>query len=66
MPIDPKVISRSANELIEHYGPLAVEMAQDNVARAGGRGDMRAKDVALLILAEVERLCETMPDIASH
>jgi hypothetical protein len=63
LPIDPKAISRSANELIEHYGAHAVEAAQDNVARADGRGDMRGKDIALLILAEVERLYTAMADI---
>ena len=63
MPVDAKALSRSANELIEHYGAHAVEAAQDNVMRAGVRGDLRGKDIALLVLAEVERLCAGQRDL---
>ena len=55
MPIDPTLVSRSANELIDRHGATAIARAQDLAERATRAGDVPALDLALLVLSEVER-----------
>ena len=63
MPVDPALVSRSANELIDRHGPTAIARATELVERATRAGDVGASprlrlpalDLALLVLSEVER-----------
>ena len=55
MPVDPALVSRSANELIDRHGPTAIARATELVERATRAGDVPALDLALLVLSEVER-----------
>ena len=55
MPVDPALVSRSAIELIDRHGAVAIERATELVERATRAGDLPALDLALLVLSEVER-----------
>ena len=55
MAVDPEQVARSADDLIEHYGQTALEVARQQVERASRAGDMPALDLALMVLSEIER-----------
>jgi hypothetical protein len=55
MAIDPERVARTANDLLDHYGRAALDVAKTQVERASRAGDMPALDQALLVLNEVER-----------
>jgi hypothetical protein len=55
MAVDPEQVARSADDLIEHYGQTALEVARQQVDRASRASDMPTLDLALMILTEIER-----------
>jgi hypothetical protein len=55
MAVDPEQVARSADDLIDHYGQTALEVARQQVERASRAGDMPALDLALMVLSEIER-----------
>jgi hypothetical protein len=55
MAVDPEHVARSADDLIDHYGQTALEVARQQVERASRAGDMPALDLALMVLSEIER-----------
>jgi hypothetical protein len=55
MAVDPEQVARSADDLIEHYGQTALEVARQQVERASRASDMPTLDLALMILTEIER-----------
>ncbi|WP_144084307.1 hypothetical protein [Magnetospirillum gryphiswaldense] len=55
MAVDPEQVARSADDLIEHYGQTALEVARQQVERASRTGDHPALDLALMVLTEIER-----------
>ena len=55
MAVDPEQVARSADDLIEHYGQTALEVARQQVERASRAGVMPALDLALMVLSEIER-----------
>jgi hypothetical protein len=55
MAVDPEQVARSADDLIEHYGQTALEVARQQVERASKASDMPTLDLALMILTEIER-----------
>ena len=55
MAVDPEQVARSADDLIEHYGQTALEVARQQVERASRASDMPPLDLALMILTEIER-----------
>ncbi len=54
MSVDPALVSRSANELVDRYGVGAIARAQELVENATRAGDVPALDLALLVLSAVE------------
>jgi hypothetical protein len=54
MAVDPEQVARSADDLIEHYGQTALEVARQQVERASRASDMPTLDLALMILTEIE------------
>ena len=55
MAVDSEQVARSADDLIDHYGQAALEVARQQVERASRAGDMPALDLALMVLSEIER-----------
>ena len=55
MAVDPEQVARSADDLIDHYGQTALEVARQQVERASRASDMPALDLALMVLSEIER-----------
>ncbi|MDO8608122.1 MAG: hypothetical protein Q7R40_16420 [Phaeospirillum sp.] len=55
MAVDPEQVARSADDLIEHYGQTALDVARQQVERASRASDMPTLDLALMILTEIER-----------
>lgn len=55
MAIDPVMVTRAADELINAHGATALDIARNHVERASRAGDMPALDLALMVLTEVER-----------
>jgi len=55
MAVDPEQVARSADDLIDHYGQTALEVARQQVERASRTGDHPALDLALMVLTEIER-----------
>ena len=55
MAVDPEQVARSADDLIDHYGQTALEVARQHVERASRTGDHPALDLALMVLTEIER-----------
>ena len=55
MAVDPEQVARNADDLIEHYGQTALEVARQQVERASRVSDMPTLDLALMILTEIER-----------
>ena len=55
MAVDPEHVARIADDLIDHYGQTALEVARQQVERASRAGDMPALDLALMVLSEIER-----------
>jgi hypothetical protein len=55
MAVDPEQVARSADDLIDHYGQTALEVARQQVERASRASDMPTLDLALMILTEIER-----------
>ena len=54
MAVDPEQVARNAEDLIEHYGQTALEVARRQVERASRAGDHPALDQALMVLSEIE------------
>ena len=55
MAVDSEQVARSADDLIDHYGQAALEVARQQVERASRTGDHPALDQALMVLSESER-----------
>ena len=55
MAVDPEQVARSADDLIDHYGQTALEVARQQAERASRTGDHPALDLALMVLTEIER-----------
>jgi hypothetical protein len=55
MAVDPEQVARSVDDLIDHYGAAALDVAHKQVERASRAGDHPALDLALMVLTEVER-----------
>lgn len=53
--VDPHLISRSADELIDRHGVGAIGVAEERVKTATRVGDVPALDLTMLVLSEVER-----------
>lgn len=55
MAVNPDHVARAANDLMDHYGQAALDVAKTQVDRASRAGDMPALDQALMVLAAIER-----------
>ncbi len=55
MPVDPEHVARAANDLMDHYGQAALDVAKTQVDRASRASDHLALDQALMVLTEIER-----------
>ena len=55
MAVNPEHVARAANDLRDHYGRAALDVAKTQVDRASRAGDMPALDQALMVLTEIER-----------
>ncbi len=53
---DPEEISRSARRMLISYGDHAVDIARERASDGTRFSDIREKDIAFLVLSEVERL----------
>jgi hypothetical protein len=55
MAVDTEQVARTADDLIEHYGQAALEVARQQVERASRAGEHPTLDLALMVLSEIER-----------
>lgn len=55
MAVNPEHVARAANDLMDHYGQAALDVAKTQVDRASRAGDMPALDQALMVLTAIER-----------
>ncbi|CAA7619725.1 hypothetical protein [Magnetospirillum sp. SS-4] len=55
MAVNPEHVARAANDLMDHYGQAALDVAKTQVERASRASDHLALDQALMVLTEIER-----------
>lgn len=53
---DPEEISRAAQRMLISYGAHAVEIARERALGGNTAADIRERDLAFLVLSEVEKL----------
>ena len=58
MAVDLVAVSNAASELIDRYGANSIAMAEEHVTTAKRVGGGPTLTLALLVLSEVERLCQ--------